>query len=162
MHAFTLSISLSLSLSQGLSEKLKHFPTTLEELKAILIVITSIREMSLDVEFRYKDIQEKYRTLDMYTIPIAEEERKDAEGIEQVWEDLFREGKMVDRSLVSVKKKFKVITQEQVKAFQTEADDFSAKFKTEGPGTVGTDLDKGTDLKLNLHSIFYLFSICLP
>ena len=131
---------------QNLSNSLKTFPDTLEDLKAILNVIASIRRMSLDVELRYKDIQEKYRTLTMYDIPVEEEEKKRAESIGEIWAELFLEAKRVDRSLVSVKKKFTVITKDQVTAFQTESNDFSAKFKTEGPGTVGTDLDKGTPI----------------
>ena len=129
--------------SQSLSDSLKKFPDTLEDLKAILIVITAIRKMSLEVELRYKDIQEKYRTLAMYDIPVDEEESERAKCIDVVWADLFQEAKMVDRSLVSVKKKFTIITQDQVTTFQTEADELSTKFKTEGPGTVGANLDKG-------------------
>lgn len=132
-------------LFQSLSQNLKVFPKTLEELKAILNVIASIRRMSLDVELRYKDIQEKYRTQSMYDIPVDEEERAQAESIGEVWRELFLEAKTVDRSLVTVKRKFKIITEQQVKSFQVEADEFSAKFKTEGPGTVGSDLDKGNE-----------------
>ncbi len=110
--------------------------------------------MSLDVELRYKDIQEKYRTLLMYDIPVDEEEQLIAETINEVWMDLFQEAKTVDRSLVSVKKKFTVITQEQVTAFLAKADLFSEKFNSEGPGTVGTDLDKGI-LYTHVHVYMY-------
>ena len=129
---------------QGLSNDLKCSPTSLEELKFVLEVIANIRSMSLDVEMRYRDIQERYRTLAMYNIPVPEDEEEIAQNIGQVWMDLFREAKMVDRSLVSVKKKFTVITQEQVTEFMSQCNEFGDKFKTEGPSTVGTDLDKGT------------------
>lgn len=36
------------------------------------------------------------------------------------------------------------ITQEQVEEFMVKVARFSEKFKSEGPGSVGTDLDKGT------------------
>ncbi len=35
------------------------------------------------------------------------------------------------------------ITQDQVKTFSSEAAKFNEKFKSEGPASVGTDLDKG-------------------
>ena len=38
---------------------------------------------------------------------------------------------------------FSQITQEQVTTFQAEAGKFNEKFKTEGPASVGADLDKG-------------------
>ena len=122
----------------------------------MLSVIARIRVMSVDVEMWYKDTVEKYRTLAMYNIPVEEEEKVIAGRIEQIWKDLFQEAKMVDRSLVSVKKKFTIITQQQVKSFQAEVDDFNTKFKTEGPATVGTDLDKGAYIYLYL--FFHLFT----
>ena len=139
-----------------MSNDLKCSPTTLEELKFVLSVIARIRVMSVDVEMWYKDTVEKYRTLAMYNIPVEEEEKVIAGRIEQIWKDLFQEAKMVDRSLVSVKKKFTIITQQQVKSFQAEVDDFNTKFKTEGPATVGTDLDKGEYIYLYL--FFHLFT----
>ena len=79
----------------------------------------------------------------MYNIPVAPEDFELASNISQKCIDLFREAKMVDRSLVSVKKKFTVITKDQVTEFSSKATSFNEKFKTEGPSTVGTDLDKG-------------------
>ncbi len=56
-----------------------------------------------------RDVQERYRTLAMYAMPIPEEEVKLAAGIEQQWKDLFAEARAVDRSLISVKKKFTLV-----------------------------------------------------
>ena len=36
----------------------------------MLGVIAKVREMSLEVELRYKDVQERYRTLAMYSIKV--------------------------------------------------------------------------------------------
>ena len=65
--------------------------------------------MSLDVEMQYRDIQERYRTLAMYKIAVAEEELTAVESIDQKWEDLFAQAKHIDRSLVKVKKKFTIV-----------------------------------------------------
>lgn len=55
---------------QNLSNDLKRVPDTLEDLKFVLRVIASIRDMSLDVELRIKDILERYRTLLVYEIQV--------------------------------------------------------------------------------------------
>ena len=143
---------------QGLSNDLKCQPTTLEDLKFVLGVIARIRSMSVDVELKYRDIQERYRTLAMYDIPVNEDERDVAAGIEQQWRDLFQEAKIKDRSLVSVKKKFTVITKDQVVEFTTKADAFFEEFEASGPATVGSDLDKG-----KVHCIYtvYTMYICI-
>lgn len=57
---------------QGLTEDLKRPPDTLEDLKFVLRVIADIRDKSLDVELRYVDLQERYRTLLMYDIEVTE------------------------------------------------------------------------------------------
>ena len=106
-------------------------------------MISDIRAMSLSIETRYRDIQERYRTLSMYKIPVPVEEANEASGISTVWSDLSREAKMVDRSLVSVKKKFTIITKDEVTEFLDKASEFTVKFKTEGPSTIGDELDKG-------------------
>lgn len=56
---------------QQLSDNLKTSPDTLENLKFILGTIADIRNMSLRVEMRYIDIQERYRTLAMYNIQVS-------------------------------------------------------------------------------------------
>ena len=76
----------------------------------MLGVIADIRAMSLDVEIKYRDIQERYRTLAMYSITVTAEELEEVGGIEQKWLDLFAQAKHVDRSLVKVKKKFTVVS----------------------------------------------------
>ena len=44
------------------------------------------------------------------------------------------------------------ITQEQVEEFMVKVARFSEKFKSEGPASVGTDLDKGTYVQVLTHS----------
>ena len=57
---------------QGLSNDLKRAPDTLENLKFVLRVIANIRDMSLDVELKISDIQERYRTLLMYELEVGQ------------------------------------------------------------------------------------------
>jgi hypothetical protein len=57
----------------------------------------------------YRDIQERYRTLTVYDITVPEEELEMVGGLEQQWKDLFAQGRQVDRSLITVKKKFTLV-----------------------------------------------------
>lgn len=59
-----------LLIQQQLSAKLKQSPDTFEDLKSVLSTITDIRDMSLDVEMRFNNIEERYRTLAMYKFKV--------------------------------------------------------------------------------------------
>lgn len=54
-----------------MSENLEIAPDTLENLKFILTIISNIRDMSLSVEMRNSDIQERYRTLALYKLKVS-------------------------------------------------------------------------------------------
>ncbi|XP_071945421.1 dynein axonemal heavy chain 10-like [Antedon mediterranea] len=131
---------------ETLGSDLKKSPETLEDLKFVLKIIADIRDMSLEVELRITDIIERYRTLGMYDIAVTEEETELCNRIMQMWHDLFLESKHVDASLIIVKRKFTEITLTQIGGFGKELANFQDKFKMEGPGAVGNDLDKGLEL----------------
>ncbi|XP_066511362.1 dynein axonemal heavy chain 10-like isoform X1 [Hoplias malabaricus] len=128
---------------QQLSDNLKRTPDSLEDLKFVLGTISNIRDMSLSVEMRSVDIQERYRTLAMYNIQSTEEELQLVSHMENVWRDLFAESRQVDRSLGRVKKKFTEITKEQIAQYKQELAIFAESFNMHGPGAVGDDLEKG-------------------
>ena len=61
---------LLISLLQNKSDDLEQTPSTLEDLKFVLTTISDIKAMSLEVEDKIRDIQERYRTLSMYDIEV--------------------------------------------------------------------------------------------
>uniref|UniRef100_A0A8D2LCC4 Dynein axonemal heavy chain 10 n=1 Tax=Varanus komodoensis TaxID=61221 RepID=A0A8D2LCC4_VARKO len=130
---------------ERLSHNLKTTPSTLEDLKFILGTIAEIKDMSLEVELQYLDIQERYRTLAMYDFPVKEEQNL-VDKIKLMWEALFADASGVDHSLGSIKKTFTEITSEQIGNYSKEIDDFYKRFITEGPGSVGENLDRGLEL----------------
>ena len=69
---------------KGLTEDLKRPPDTLEDLKFVLRVIADIRDKSLEVELRYVDLQERYRTLLMYDIEVRRQTSPRALGMGRV------------------------------------------------------------------------------
>nr|XP_046243361.1 dynein axonemal heavy chain 10 [Scatophagus argus] len=126
-----------------LSETLKRSPDTFEDLKSVLSTISDIRDMSLDVEMRFTDIQERYRMLAMYKVEVGEDEVDLVAKIGKMWSDLFTESRQVDRSLTEVKRSFTVITNEKTEEFKQELSIFAESFNMHGPGAMGDDLDKG-------------------
>ncbi|KAG7265791.1 LOW QUALITY PROTEIN: hypothetical protein CRUP_036669 [Coryphaenoides rupestris] len=126
-----------------LSENLKRNPNSLEDLKFVLGTISDIRAMSLTVEMRLADIQEKYRTLAMYKVEAPNEDLELVGSIGPMWRELFTESKLVDRSLGRVKKTFTEITKEQIEGFTQDLSIFTESFNMHGPGAVGDDLEKG-------------------
>lgn len=57
-------------IKQELSKKLKQSPDSFDDLKSVLSTISEIRAMSLDVEMRFNEIKERYRTLAMYKVEV--------------------------------------------------------------------------------------------
>ncbi|XP_053555751.1 dynein axonemal heavy chain 10 [Bombina bombina] len=131
---------------ESLSVNLKQAPNTLDDLKFVLATIANIRDMSMMVEIRIRDILERYRTLTMYNIEFDEEEKVLADKITVIWEELFQESKLVDQSLGKVKKTFTQITKDQIEEYKKELAEFAERFRLEGPGSVGEDLDKGLQI----------------
>lgn len=73
LHLFTdVSLQQIFFSCQRLAQNLRTPPNTMEDLKFVLGTIAEIREVSLSVELKYLDIQERYRTLTMYNIPVSE------------------------------------------------------------------------------------------
>ncbi|XP_035829687.1 dynein heavy chain 10, axonemal isoform X2 [Aplysia californica] len=128
------------------SDDLEQTPSTLDDLKSVLSTISDIKSMSLDVMNKIQDIQERYRTLVMYEIPVDEKDLELQAKLPEIWDELVLKSKNIDASLVKVKKKFTEITQDQITDFQKALADFSDRFLLEGPGAVGEDLDRGVEL----------------
>ncbi|XP_076854099.1 dynein axonemal heavy chain 10 [Brachyhypopomus gauderio] len=128
---------------QQLSADLKRTPGTLQDLKFVLGTISNIRNMSLTVEMRITDIQERYRTLTMYGMQAPEKELQSVARIGSVWKDLVAESREVDRGLGKVKKTFTKITKEQVGEYKQQVAIFTESFNMHGPGATGDDLEKG-------------------
>ncbi|XP_076108254.1 dynein axonemal heavy chain 10-like isoform X2 [Mytilus galloprovincialis] len=128
------------------SDDLEQSPNSLEDLKFVLTTISDIKAMSLDVENKIRDIQERYRTLAMYDIKVTDEEKELQWKMWQIWDELVYKSKNTDAGLFNVKKKFTEYTTDQIKEFKKDITTFLTKFYESGPGAVGTDLDKGLEL----------------
>ncbi|KAK1328247.1 hypothetical protein QTO34_011819 [Cnephaeus nilssonii] len=95
------------------------------------------------MELRYRDVQERYRTMAMYNLHC---EKELVDRIESMWQDLFTNSVNVEHALGSIKRTFTEITRGEIMNFRQQIEDFAKRFYLEGPGSVGEDLDSGMDL----------------
>ncbi|XP_036076372.1 dynein heavy chain 10, axonemal isoform X2 [Rousettus aegyptiacus] len=131
---------------ESLGKNLKKSPSTLEDLKFVLATIAEIRSKSLVMELRYRDVQERYRTMAMYNIYPSNAEKELVDSIESKWSTLFNESVSVEHTLGGIKRTFTEITRNEILNYRQQIEDFAKCFYHEGPGSVGEDLDSGVEL----------------
>ncbi|XP_039327853.2 dynein axonemal heavy chain 10 isoform X2 [Saimiri boliviensis] len=131
---------------EHLAKNLRKIPNTLEDLKFVLATIAEIRSKSLVMELRYRDVQERYRTMAMYNIFPPDEEKELVDKIESTWSNLFKDSLNVEHALGDIKRTFTEITRGDIVNYRVQIEEFAKRFYSEGPGSVGDDLDKGVEL----------------
>ncbi len=125
---------------------LKKTPENLDELTFVLNVIAEIRSISEEMEMKYRDVIEAYRTLSMYGVDVDALEKNEADMLPQSWEAMLQRAKQVDDALIPVKAKFTDSTLNQVKDCKYEIKKFKEDFQVSGPGAMDLDMDKGLQL----------------
>ncbi|XP_033076049.1 dynein heavy chain 10, axonemal [Trachypithecus francoisi] len=131
---------------EHLAKSLRKIPNTLEDLKFVLATIAEIRSKSLVMELRYRDVQERYRTMAMYNLFPPDAEKELVDKIESTWSNLFNDSVNVEHALGDIKRTFTEITRGEIMNYRVQIEDFAKRFDSEGPGSVGDDLDKGVEL----------------
>uniref|UniRef100_A0A2K6C8M7 Dynein axonemal heavy chain 10 n=1 Tax=Macaca nemestrina TaxID=9545 RepID=A0A2K6C8M7_MACNE len=131
---------------EHLAKSLRKIPNTLEDLKFVLATIAEIKSKSLVMELRYRDVQERYRTMAMYNLFPPDAEKELADKIESTWSNLFNDSVNVEHALGDIKRTFTEITRGEIMNYRVQIEDFAKRFYSEGPGSVGDDLDKGVEL----------------
>ncbi|PRP82215.1 dynein-1-alpha heavy chain, flagellar inner arm I1 complex, partial [Planoprotostelium fungivorum] len=125
---------------------LSRIPDTMDDLKFILNVIDQVWTSSMDMEIKISDIQERYRTLQMYNIVIPSSEIETVHRLPLTWSDLLKRAREVDESLVAVKSRFTETTIKQVKKFQSKVNKLKQMFQQNGPGSNDIEMDYGLEL----------------
>jgi dynein heavy chain len=118
----------------------------IEQLKALLNVITEIKNKSMDMEFRIVEVQEQFRVLKMYDYTIEEEVQKEVECLMTNWEDLLEFADRKDFEVNDFKKSFSEVTKTEVEAFKVKIVEEYEKYMSHGPGTLSVQLDEGCEL----------------
>jgi len=118
----------------------------IEQLKALLNVISEIKNKSMDMEFRIDEVQEQYRVLKMYQYKIDEETTKNVEELMQNWESLLNEADKKDFEVNDFKKNFAEVTKQDVENFKVQITTEYEKYMSHGPGTLSVGLEEGVEL----------------
>jgi dynein heavy chain len=126
--------------------QLQDTPDSLDKLKTILSLISTILAVSMDMELRIHDVRERYRTLGLYSCEYAPQELEDANALVEQWSSLKDEALTKDRRMVKVKERFSQVTQEQVETFSGECKELYKAYRAEGPGSPDISLDEGVDV----------------
>ena len=92
-------------------------------MKFVLNTIGRIVDESMEMELKYTDIMERYRTLGRYGVVVDEKETAMAGALAVRWRELFCAGKTKDLRLAKVKEEFREVTQAQAQEFQEELKD---------------------------------------
>ncbi|KAH9515001.1 Dynein heavy chain 10, axonemal [Bulinus truncatus] len=128
------------------SSDLEDTTDNLDELKSVLTTIQSIKDNLLTWETRWRAVQEEYRTLRMYDVEVSDDELQQQAEVPHFYESVLLKAKNRDCRLVVVKAKFKMITEHHVNNFKEECEKFFTRFKEQGPGSVGENLQLGDSL----------------
>jgi dynein heavy chain len=126
--------------------RLAEDPDGIDDLKAMLNTIAIIRNESMMMEFRIAEVDEKFRTLDMFRQPVDPARRREAFSLKSDWFSLIASANSKDAKLVRTKEKFAQDTKEDVVKFKQGLKLLYEKYIEEGPGSPNTSLDDGLQL----------------
>lgn len=118
----------------------------IEQLKSLLNVITEIKNISMDMEFRIVEVQEQYRVLSMYDYEIEEDVKKEVDGLMLQWEQLLEYADKQDFAVNDFKKNFAEVTKQDVETFKAKIKEEYEQYNIKGPGVSSVNLDEGLDL----------------
>jgi dynein heavy chain len=121
-------------------------PKKIDALKFLLNSIADVKSSSWECELEYLDIEERYRTLQLYSIEVAEAEHTVAESIGGEWMELLMSARITEVKLAPVKRKFTAVTMKQVDDFVIKVKETKEAFDLSGPNHSSVDMEPGTDL----------------
>ena len=96
------------------------YPKNGDELETVLAAISTIWGMSLEVEITYREIEERYRTLQMYGLKIESKQVEAARALPDRWTAIFKRSKEVHFRVTPLKEKYTEITKMQILKFLKE------------------------------------------
>ena len=108
-----------------------------------------VRRRSMDMELRYADVSEMYRTLERHSVAIDAQELALAHSLAEKWRDLYVFARTKDLRLAKVKEDFRAVTTEQSEAFQEELKALRTQFYSDGPIAGKVSLEEGVLLMVD-------------
>lgn len=124
-------------------EKLDEEIQSINDLRAVLGVIDSIRNRSVDMERDYREVESCYNTLQIYNIEgVPRSEFQNAASLATKWERLLKKSSKRLKELEPEKEKFAEQTKENVKEFKKEIAALRNEFYN-GPDDSNVELADG-------------------
>ena len=119
-------------------------------LKEILRAISMVRSKGPEMELRYLDLCERFRTR-MHTCKPELKEELQSEldqcaRLQSMWDSLGDEAMQTDAALEDVKVDFCDITRQQIETFEGEVQAFYERFQSTGPSRGNIELSAGLKL----------------
>jgi dynein heavy chain len=121
----------------------------IEKLMFVLNTIAKVVDASMDMELKYADVAERYRTLERHEVKVETMELKTAHSLAETWRELYVFARTKDLRLAKVKEEFRTVTTEQSDAFQEELKELRTQFYAEGPVAGKVSLEEGVLLMVD-------------
>ncbi|KAJ0174233.1 hypothetical protein K1T71_010379 [Dendrolimus kikuchii] len=115
----------------------------LEDFKLVMATISLVQQLTITAEVRYRGMQEIFHMLKKHNIDVSEDDINFAKNLETFWGSLYQTSLFRGNTLEQTKEKFSKLNVVEISNFLKELDDFVEKFDSEGPATVGDDMDRG-------------------
>jgi dynein heavy chain len=119
---------------------------SIELLKILLKVISEIKDISMDMEFKIIEVQEQFRMLNMYEYEIEPEIQSEVDKLMSNWEELMDFADRRNFEVNDFKQNYSAVTKEEVKGFQQQIKEEYEKYVAKGPGTNNVSLVEGVEL----------------
>jgi len=132
--------------TQDYEKALKGEMGDIEQLKDLLNIISKIKNISMDMEFRVIEVQEQFRVLKMYNFEIDPELMKDVNNLMINWEELIEFADKKDFEVNDFKKNFAEVTKNDVAAFKIKINAEYETYNQRGPGSFSVSLEEGAQL----------------
>lgn len=134
-QTLTLVSDKVLSLSDSLTQC-----TNPKQMESSIRVIGAVEDNSLEVEMAFKDMHERFRTLNMYGIEVSQDEIQKARHLPLVWNELFMKAKVEHFRLRPMQDLYKQRLVKRVAQFAKKVAQTYCSFQERGPATTFTTL----------------------
>lgn len=141
-----------------LNENLNQKITSLESFKSTLQTVTTIQKSTVSAEIQYKEYQERYHVLKVHKIQFPEADVIKSVELEDQWKKLYIAALYRAQTFQATKERFALLTQDQIKDFIHNLNEFVKKFYFEGPATFHSDLDLGLSVANEYEQLFEEFA----
>ncbi|XP_055846772.1 dynein axonemal heavy chain 10 isoform X2 [Episyrphus balteatus] len=136
-----------------LKDEIKHFqinldksPKNLDDFKIVMAAIVEIQSKTISYQLEITEMQQIYMIFSEHSIKFDYNDMLMAHHLEKRWKRIYRSSLYRSFKLGAIKQKFAEIVTTDINKFLEELQDFIEDFEQNGPGSVGSDLDRGTRL----------------